>query len=104
MKAREAGSTYAETSCGSFPTLRKRMAFAAASSRLVAAAEPLGSFDWLPNRLDAALRLCAPPRAAGAADELVPCWSDTGWWRGMTSPASSSGQSSRPAPSPEPPA
>ena len=72
MKAREAVSTYAETSCGSFTALRKRMAFAAASSRLVAAAEPLGFFGRLPNRLGAALRLCAPPRAVGAADKLAP--------------------------------
>ena len=93
MKAREEGSTYAETSCGSFTALRKRMAFTAASSCLVAAAEPLGFFGRLPNKLGAALRFFAPPWASGAADELAPGWPDPGWWRGATSPASSSGQS-----------
>ena len=46
-KVREEDSTYSETSCGSFTALRKWMAFAAASSRLVAAAEPLGFFGRL---------------------------------------------------------
>ena len=61
MKVQEEGSTYAETSCGFFTSLRKRMAFAAASSRLVAAAEPLGFFGRLPNKLGAALHFFAPP-------------------------------------------
>ena len=64
--------TYAKTFCGSFTTLRKRAAFAAASSRLVAAAPLLGLFGRLPNRLGAARRFCAPPRTAGAADEPAP--------------------------------
>ena len=78
MEAQEEGSTYAETSCGFFTPLRKRMAFAAASSLLVAAAEPLGFFGRLPNKLGAALRFFAPPWASGAADELAPGWSDPG--------------------------
>ena len=41
--------TYADTVCGCFTVLRKRAAFAAASSRLVAAAPPLGFFVRLPN-------------------------------------------------------
>ena len=45
--------TYADTICGCFTTLRKRAAFAAASSRLVAAAPPLGFFGRLPNKPDA---------------------------------------------------
>ena len=55
------GGTYAEISCGVFTTLRKRLAFAAASSRLVAAVEPLGFFGRLPNRLVPALRFLPPP-------------------------------------------
>ena len=70
-------NTYNETARGCFTTLRKRAAFAAASSRLVAAAALLGFFGRLPNRLGAARRFCAPPRAAGAADEPAP-WSDAG--------------------------
>ena len=41
--------TYTDTVCGCFSTLRKRAAFAAASSRLVAAAPLLGFFGRLPN-------------------------------------------------------
>ena len=52
--------TYVETICGSFTTLRKRVAFAAASSRLVATAELLGFFGRLPNMLGADLRFFAP--------------------------------------------
>ena len=69
--------TYAETFCGCFTTLRKGAAFAAASSRLVAAAVLLGLFGPLPNRLGAARRFCAPPRAADAVDEPAP-WSNAG--------------------------
>ena len=58
---REGVGTYAETICGSFTTLRKRVAFVAASSRLVAAAEPLGFFGRLPNRLVPALHFLPPP-------------------------------------------
>ena len=64
--------TYADTVCGCFTTLRKRAAFAAASSRLVAVAALLGLFGRLPNRLGAARRFYAPPRTAGAADEPAP--------------------------------
>ena len=53
--------TYAETVCGCFTTLRKQAAFAAASSRLVAAAPPLGFFGRLPNKPDAARRFCPLP-------------------------------------------
>ena len=42
--------TYTDTVCGCFTVLRKRAAFAAASSRLVAAAPPLGFFVRLPNK------------------------------------------------------
>ena len=48
--------TYAHTVCGCFTVLRKRAAFAAASSRLVAAAPPLGFFVRLPNKPLAARR------------------------------------------------
>ena len=48
--------TYADTVCGCFTVLRKRAAFAAASSRLVAAAPPLGFFVRLPNKPWAARR------------------------------------------------
>ena len=41
--------TYIDTVCGCFTTLRKRAAFADASSRLVVAAPPLGFFGRLPN-------------------------------------------------------
>ena len=47
-------NTYAETACGCFTTLQKRAAFAVASSRLVAAAEPLGFFGRPPKRVGAA--------------------------------------------------
>ena len=53
--------TYAYTICGCFTTLRKRAAFAAASSRRVTAAPPLGFFGRLPNKPDAARRFYAPP-------------------------------------------
>ena len=46
--------TYADTVCGCFTALRKRAAFADASSRLVAAALPLGFFGRLPNKPGAA--------------------------------------------------
>ena len=65
--------TYADTVCGCFTTLRKRAAFAAASSRLVAAAPPLGFFGRLPNKPNAARRFCAPPQPAGTPDEPEPC-------------------------------
>ena len=42
--------TYADTVCGCFTVLRKRAAFAAASSCLVAATPPLGFFVRLPNK------------------------------------------------------
>ena len=64
--------TYADTVCGCFTALRKRATFAAASSRLVAAAPPLGFFGRLSNKPDAARRFCAPPQAASAADEPAP--------------------------------
>ena len=82
--------TYAETVCGCYTTLRKWAAFAAASSRLVAAAPPLGFFGRLPNKPDAARRFCPPPRAGGAAEEPAP-WPDAGWRRGTTSVSSLSG-------------
>ena len=55
--------TYAETACGCFTTLQKRAALAAASSRLVAAADPLGFFGRPPKRVGAARRFYSPPRA-----------------------------------------
>ena len=64
--------TYADTVCGCFTTLRKRAAFAAASSCLVAAAPPLGFFGRLSKRPEVARRFCAPPPAAGAMDEPAP--------------------------------
>ena len=64
--------TYAETAKGCFTALRKRAAFAAASSRLVAAVEALDFFGRLPKRIDAARRFCAPPLAAGAVDKPAP--------------------------------
>ena len=64
--------TYAEIACGCFTALRKRAAFAAASSRLVAAVEALDFFGRLPKRIDTARHFWAPPPAAGAADELEP--------------------------------
>ena len=48
------------------------MAFAAASSRLVAAAELLGFFGRLPNKVGTALRFFLPPRAPSAAEEPEP--------------------------------
>ena len=65
-------TTYAKIACGCFTALRKRAAFTAASSRLVAAAEALDFFGRLPKKVNAARRFCAPPRAAGAADGPVP--------------------------------
>ena len=64
--------TYAEIACGCFTALRKRAAFTAASSRLVAAVEALDFFGQLPKKVDAARRFYAPPRAADAADEPAP--------------------------------
>ena len=82
--------TYADTVCGCFTTLRKRAAFAAASSRLVAAAPPLGFFGRLPNKVGTALRFFPPPGAPGAAEEPAPGWLAPGRWRGATSPSASS--------------
>ena len=65
--------TYADTVCGCFTVLRKRAAFAAASSRLVTAMEALDFFGRLQKKVDAARRFCAPPRAAGTADKPAPC-------------------------------
>ena len=42
-------NAYAEIACGCFTALRKRAAYAAASSRLVAAVEPLDFFGRLPK-------------------------------------------------------
>ena len=53
--------TYTDTICGRFTTLRKQAAFEADSSRLVAAAPPLGFFGRLPNKPYAARRFCPPP-------------------------------------------
>ena len=64
--------TYADTICGCFTTLRKRAAFAAASSRLVAAAEPLGFFGLPAKRVGAARCFYAPPHAAGPPKVPVP--------------------------------
>ena len=65
-------TTYAEIACGYFTALRKRDAFTAASSRLVAAVEPLDFFGRLPKKVDAARRFCAQPRATGTTDEPTP--------------------------------
>ena len=65
-------TTYAEIACGCFTALRKRAAFAAASSRLVAAMGALDFFGRLPKRIDAARHFCAPPQVAGAVDEPAP--------------------------------
>ena len=64
--------TYAEIACDCFTALWKRAAFAAASSRLVTAVEALDFFGRLPKKVDAARHFCAPPRAAGTADEPAP--------------------------------
>ena len=64
--------TYADTVCGCFTTLRKRAAFTAASSRLVAAVEALDFFGRLPKKVDAARRFYSPPRAASTADGPAP--------------------------------
>ena len=68
----EGECTYADTVCGCFTALRKRAAFMAASSRLVAAVEALDFFGRLPKKVDTARCFCAPPRAADAADGPVP--------------------------------
>ena len=68
----ENSDTYAETACGCFTTLRKRAAFTAASSRLVAAAVLLGFFGRLLKWVDVARRFCAPPCAVGPADGPAP--------------------------------
>ena len=60
IKIRDGGA-YTETSVGFFTSLRKRLAFAAASSRLVAAAAPLNFFDRPPSVLSPARRFFAPP-------------------------------------------
>ena len=65
-------TTYAEIACGCFTALRKRAAFVAASSCMVAAVEALDFFGRLPKRIDTARRFWAPPPAASAADELAP--------------------------------
>ena len=64
--------TYTEIAYGCFTALRKRAAFAAASSRLVAVVEALDFFGRLPKRIDTARRFWAPLPAAGVADELAP--------------------------------
>ena len=64
--------TYAETACDCFTTLRKRAAFAAASSRLVATAVLLGFFGRLPKWVDTARCFYAPPWAVGPADGPAP--------------------------------
>ena len=51
--------------------MRKRAAFAATSSRFVAAVEGLDFFGRLPQRPEAARRFCVPP-AAGAMDKPAP--------------------------------
>ena len=73
-------NTHAETNGGFFTSLRKRMAFAAASSRRVAAAEPLGFFGRLPNKVGTALRFFPPPGAPGVAEEPAPGWLALGRW------------------------
>ena len=65
-------TTYAEIACGCFIALRKRAAFTAASSHLVAAVEPLDFFGRLPKKVDAAQHFCVPPRAVGAVDGPAP--------------------------------
>ena len=65
-------TTYAEIACGCFTALWKRAAFAAASSRLVAAVEALDFFGRLRKKVDAARCFYMPPRAAGAVDGPVP--------------------------------
>ena len=52
-------NAYAETSGGFFTSLRKRLAFATASSRLVAAAAPLNFFGRPLSELGAARRFFA---------------------------------------------
>ena len=72
MKYTRHSTTYAEIACGCFTALRKRAAFAAAPSRLVAAVEALDFFGRLPKKVDTARRFCALPRVAGAADGPAP--------------------------------
>ena len=57
----KAAKAYAETSGDFFTSLRKRLALAAASSRLVAAAAPLSFFGLPPSELSLAWRLFTPP-------------------------------------------
>ena len=98
-------NTHVETSGRFFTSLRKQMAFAAASSHRVAAAEPLGFFGRLPNKFGTALRFFPPPGAPDTAEEPAPGSLAPGRWRGATSPsASSSGQSAKVAEGLEPPA
>ena len=51
IKQDKGRGTYAETSGGFFTSLRKRLALAIASSRLVAAATPLNFFNLPPVAL-----------------------------------------------------
>lgn len=60
IKIRDGGAC-AETSGGFFTSLRKRLAFAEASSRLAAAAAPLNFFDRPPSVLGPARCFFAPP-------------------------------------------
>ena len=95
IKIRDGGA-YAETSGGFFTSLRKRLAFAIASSRLVAAVVPLNFFGRLPSELGAARRFFAPTGPAKPAEELAPGWPAFGWRRGTTSPSTLSyGQSAK---------
>src|SRR3954471_19364822 len=84
---RKRKGTYAEVSGGFLTSLRKRWAFAAASSRLVAAAPPLSLFSRPPRELGPAPRFLGP--------------SCLGWW--ATSPSSSTGQSAKVAEGLRPP-
>ena len=60
IKIRDGGA-YAETSGGFFNSLQKRLAFAAASSRLVAVAAPLNFFARPPSVLGPARCFFTPP-------------------------------------------
>ena len=88
---RERIDTYTETACGCFTTLQKQAAFMAASSHLVAAADPLGFFGRPPKRVGAAGRFCALPCVVGPPDGPAPWGSVAGWQRGMGSASSSLG-------------
>ena len=59
IKIRDGGA-YAETSGGFFTSLRKRLAFTTASSRLVTVAAPLNFFGRPPSELGAARHFFAP--------------------------------------------